>query len=232
MTDHASDIASNFRNGTQQPRTSSWAKRITVGLRTTTSLLLGHLAHNVTLQLHGHKHDLAVRGLGHLLQRLQLPDLHGGGRGKYVGSLTHESGRVNFSTCCNDFGLSNTFLLGSGRKRSGNFGTEDDILDKDTLNGYTPFVSDVSNNLGDFECDGLTLSDYALDCSSANNMSESRLSTLDESLTEIRNSKRSPVRVADLEVNHGINFNVDIVTGDDSLSSNRAYLDFDIDNAK
>jgi hypothetical protein len=87
------------------------------------------LANDVALELHRDEYDLAVRGLGHGLQRLELADLHRGGTRENVGGLTHEARRVHFGTCGDDFGFSDTLLLGSGREGLGDFGGEDDVFD-------------------------------------------------------------------------------------------------------
>jgi len=63
-------------------------------------------------------------------------------------------------------------------------------------------------------------------------MSERRLGTLDQGLTEISDTKGRPVRVSDLEIYNRIDLNVNIVSGDNSLSANGTDLDLDIHNTK
>ena len=214
-------------------------------------MLLGHLANKVTLQLHRHKYDLGARGLGHLLQGLELPDLHGGGRGEDVGSLAHEPGRVDLCAGGDNLGLADTLLLGGGGERGGDLGAEDDVLDEDALDGDTPLIGDVPYDFGNFECNGLALGNDALYGASTDDMAESRLSTLDKCLAQVRDAESSAVRVADLEINDGvaiesgevrgrkfdmkkrdIHLDVYVVAGNDGLSSNWADLDFDVDNTE
>ena len=118
--------------------------------------------------------------------------------------MAHEPGRVDLCTSGDDFRFSDTLLLGGGRERSGYFCAENDILDEDTLDGHAPFVGDVSDNFSDFESDCFTLSDDTLDGPCADDVTESRLGTLGESLTEVTDTKSSTIRAGDLEINNGV----------------------------
>jgi hypothetical protein len=59
-------------------------------------------------------------------------------------------------------------------------------------------------------------------------MSEGRLSPFNESLAEICDTESRPVGVRDLEVDNGVNLDVDVVPGNNRLAANRRYLNFDI----
>ena len=185
------------------------------------------LASDVALKLHGYENNFAVRRFGHLLEGLQLPDLHGRGRGENVGSLPHETGSINFCASSNDLGLSNTLLLCGGRERRGDLGAENDIFDKDPLNSNTPLIRDVANDLGNFESNGLAFSDDALDSTGTNDMTKGGLGTFDESLSKVRDPECCAVGVAYLEIDHR-------VTGArscelDSGNRRETTLHFDID---
>lgn len=93
----------------------------------------------------------------------------------------------------------------------------DTDLDQDSLNGYTPFLSNVADDFRNFEGDHLSFGDKGLHQASTNHMTKSGLSTLDKSLTKIGNSKCGTVRVGYLVIDDRVNFDVDVVTSDDSL---------------
>lgn len=147
------------------------------------------MPHDVALQLHGHKDDLALCGLGHRLKRLELPDLHGRRAGEDVRRLTHKARGIDFGTRSDDLTLSEPLLLGGGRERGGDLGREDDVLDQDALDGDTPLVCDVADDLGDLEGDGLPLGDNGLHSARTDDVAEGRLSTLDESLAQITDAE-------------------------------------------
>jgi hypothetical protein len=158
--------------------------------------------------------------------------------------LTHEPSGVDLCTGGDDFRFSNTFLLRSGRERCRNFGAEDDILNEDTFNGYTPLIRDVTDDFGNLKSDGLALGDDALDGACAYDMTKCGLSTLDESLAEVCNAKCCSIGVADLEVDDRVtekgnislsshedkdmmiaHFNVDVVTGTKFLNLDNLIFD-------
>lgn len=123
---------------------------------------------------------------------------------KDISSLAHKPGSVNLCTSRDDFGFSDTLLLGGRRERSGYLCAENDILDEDALDGHAPLVGDISNNFSDFESDCFTLSDDTLDGPCADDVAESCLGTLGESLTEVADTKSSTVWVGDLEIDDGV----------------------------
>jgi len=95
-------------------------------------------------------------------------------------------------------------LLGSRRQRGRDFGSENDILDKDTFNGDTPLVRDISNDFSNFEGYCLTFGNKALNGACTDDVSECGLSSFDKSLTKVSDSKGCSEGVANLEVNDGI----------------------------
>ena len=58
------------------------------------------------------------------------------------------------------------------------------------------------------------------------------MSSFDEGLAEVGNTESCSVRVGDLEVYDRVNFDVNIVPGDDLLSTNGTDLDFNVDDPK
>lgn len=95
-------------------------------------------------------------------------------------------------------------MLSSAAQTGRNLGAEDDILDQDTLDGDTPLVCDVPDNLGDLERDGFTLGDDGLHGACADDVSQGGLRSLDEGLAQVGDTECGAVRVADLEVDDGI----------------------------
>lgn len=57
---------------------------------------------------------LGVRSPRHVLQRLELTDLNGGGRTEDVGGLSQKSGGVDLGAGGDDLGLSHALGLGGG----------------------------------------------------------------------------------------------------------------------
>lgn len=114
--------------------------------------------------------------------------------------MTHEPGRVDLCAGGDDFRLSDTFLLGSGRERCRHLGAEDDILDEDTFDGYTPLIGYVTDNFGDLKSDSLALGDDTLDGARTYDMTEGGLSTLNECLAEICDTECCSIGIANLEV--------------------------------
>ena len=168
---------------------------------------IGKLCNNIALKLHGHKHNLAVSRLRHVLQCFELSNLHRSGAGKNVCCLSHQSRGIDFCASRNDFGFSNPLLLCSRRERSGHLWREDDILDEDAFNGDTPFVGNIANDLGNLEGNCFTFGDNTLDSACADYVSERRLGPFDECLSEVGDTKCSPVRIANLEVDYRVTFN-------------------------
>ena len=162
------------------------------------------LTHNVILQLHGHKDDLAAGALGHLLQSLELTDLHGGGRGEDVGGLTHQPGGVDLGARGDDLALADALLLRGAGERCGDLGGEDDVLDEDPLDRHAPLVRHVPDDLGDLKRDRFALRDDGLHGARADNVSEGRLRTFCQRLAEVRDAKCGAVRVRDLEIYHRV----------------------------
>jgi len=189
------------------------------------------LTHDVARKLHGDEDDFAVSRFGHLLQGLELPDLHRGGRCEDVCCLAHEPGRVDLGAGSDDLGLAYALLLRGGGEGGGDLGGEDDVFDEDALDGDAPLVGDVADDFGDLERDGLALGDDALHRPGADDVAEGCLGALDERLAEVGDAERRTVGVDDLEVDDGVNFNVDVVAGNDGLSPDGTYLDLDIDYA-
>jgi len=111
-------------------------------------------------------------------------------------------------------------------------GAEDDILDEDTFNGHTPLVSNVPDNFGDLKGNSLALGDDTLYGARAYDMTERSLSTFNERLAEICDAECCSVGVANLEVDDRVNFDVDVITSDDCLSSDWANLNLDVDDAQ
>ncbi len=167
-------------------------------------LRLAELAHDVTLQLHGHKDDLAPGSLRHLLQSLELTDLHGGGGREDVGSLAHEPRGVDLRARGDDLALADALLLRGAGERGGDVGREDDVLDEDALDRDAPLVRDVADDLGDLKCDRFTLRHDGLHRPRADDVSEGRLRALHQRLAQIRDAERGAVRVRDLEVDHRV----------------------------
>ena len=93
--------------------------------------------------------NLAVGRLGHCLHGLEVSDLHGGCGAQDVGGLSHQLGRFDLGTCCNDLGFANTFRLGRHGERILQVVAEDDVLDEHALDPDTPAGRDVFNNLAD-----------------------------------------------------------------------------------
>ena len=158
------------------------------------------LRYNVVLELHGDEDDLGAGGLGHVLKRLQLPDLHSGWGSQDVGSLPHEPSRIHLRTSSDDFRFTDPLLLRGRGKRSGDICGEDDILDENAFDGDTPFVGDVAHDFGNFERDGFTFCHHTLDSARTDNVTKGGLSTLYESLTKVGDTEGGTVRVGDLEV--------------------------------
>ena len=134
----------------------------------------------------------------------QLTDLHGSGAGEDISCLSHETGRVNLRSSGNNLRLSDPLLLSSRRQGSGDFGTEDDILDEDTFNGDTPLIRNVSNDLGDFECNGFTFGDDTLHGTSTDDMTEGSLGSLDQRLSQVADTERRAVGIDNLEVDNRV----------------------------
>ena len=63
-------------------------------------------------------------------------------------------------------------------------------------------------------------------------MTKCRLSSFDEGLAEVGNTESCSVRVGDLEVYDRVNLDVNIVPGDDLLSTNGTDLDFNVNDPK
>ena len=162
------------------------------------------LRHNIVLEVHRDEDNLGAGSLGHVLERLQLPDLHGRWRSQNVGSLPHEPSRIHLRAGSNDFGFTNPLLLRGRGKRGGNVWGEDDILDEDTLDGDTPLVSDITNDFGDLESDDFALGHDALDSARTDDVAKGCLGALHESLTKVGDTEGSAVRVGDLEVDDRI----------------------------
>ncbi len=78
---------------------------------------LGDEVVNPLLVLHvGDEDDLGVAA-AHLLQRLQIADLHGGLAVEFLGSQTHQLGRLHIRPRRYDFAFGEPALLGGRRKR-------------------------------------------------------------------------------------------------------------------
>jgi hypothetical protein len=121
--------------------------------------------------------------------------------------LSHQAGCVDFSTGSNDFGFTDSLLLSSRGKGGRNFGTEDDILDEDTFNRDTPLVSDIADNFSDFIGNGFSFSYDALNSASTNYVTKGGLSSLDESLAKVSDTKGSAIWIGDLEVDNRVAIN-------------------------
>lgn len=139
---------SNISHASQQPRPARRTRTSPLALPTrrpssTASPLsptptppCNQLRRHIALQRHRHKHNLRVRALRHSLESLQLPDLHRGGAGEYVGCLTHEACCVDFGAGGDDFGFTDTLLLGGGGERGCDFGGEDYVFDPGEVGGF------------------------------------------------------------------------------------------------
>lgn len=127
--------------------------------------------------------------------------MHGRRRSQYIGGLSHQASSIDFSTGSNDFGFTDSLLLSGRGKGSRNFGTEDDILDEDTFDRDTPFVSGIANNFCNFIGNGFPFGNDALDSTSTNYMTKRGLRPLDERLAKISDTEGSTIRVGNLEVN-------------------------------
>ena len=150
--------------------------------------------------MHRDEDNLGAGSFGHVLESLQLPDLHSCRGSQDVGGLPHESGRIHLRTGSNDLGFTEPLLLRGRGERGGNLRGEDDIFDEDTLNGDTPFVGDVANDFCNFESDGFTLCHDALDSACADNVTKGGLGPLHEGLAKVGDTEGSPIWVGDLEV--------------------------------
>ena len=209
-----------------------------------------HLRYDVVLKVHRNEDNLGTGGLGHILKRLQLPDLHSRWRSQDIGSLPHEPSRIYLRAGSDDLRFTDPLLLRGRGKRVGNLRGEDDILDEDALDGDTPFVSGVANDFCDFEGDCFTLGHDVLDSTCADNMTKGGLSTLDESLAKVRDTEGRTIWVDDLEVDDRVavrddlvrgpdeciglytHRDIDIVPGDDLLHTDRNDSDLDVHGAK
>jgi hypothetical protein len=167
-------------------------------------LRLAKLTHDVALQLHGDKYDLASGGLRHLLQGLELTDLHGGWGSEDVGGLTHEPRGVDLCAGGDDLALADALLLRGAGERGGDLGGEDDVLDEDALDRDPPLVRDVADDLGDLKRDRFALRHDGLHGARAHDVSEGRLCALYQSLAQIRDAECGAVRVRDLEIDDGV----------------------------
>ena len=114
--------------------------------------------------------------------------------------MTHEARGVDFCAGSDDLGFSETLALRSGGQRRGHLGREDDVLNEDALNGNTPLVRDVADDLGNLEGDGLALGDDGLDGARADDVAEGGLRALDEGLAKVADAEGGAVGVGDLEV--------------------------------
>ena len=134
------------------------------------------------------------------LTSLQLPDLHRRRRSQDICRLPHQARRVDLRPRRDDLTLTQALLLRGGGQARRNLGREDDVLDEDALDGYTPLVRDVADDLGNLEGDGLALGDDGLDGARADDVAEGGLRALDEGLAEVADAEGSAVGVGDLEV--------------------------------
>lgn len=204
------------------------------------------------MELHRDEDDLGAGSLGHVLKSLQLPDLHSSRRSQDISSLPHESSRIYLRAGSDDFGFTDPLLLRSRGKRGGNILGEDDILDEDTFDGNTPLVCGITNNFRDFESDGFALGNDTLDGTCTDDVTEGGLGTFYESLTKVGDTKGCPIGVSNLEVNDRVavrevfqsgtrvgadrfvypHYDIDIVPGDDLLTSDLDNLDLDVYGAK
>ena len=150
--------------------------------------------------MHRDEDNLGAGSLGHVLESLQLPDLHSGRRSQNIGGLPHESGRIHLRAGSDDFGFTEPLLLRGRGKRGGNLCGEDNVLDEDTFDGDTPFVGDVTDDFGDFESDSFTLSYDALDGTCADDVTQGGLGALNESLAKVGDTEGCSVWVGNLEV--------------------------------
>ena len=158
------------------------------------------MTHDIALQLHWHKDDLAASSLGHLLKRLELTDLHGRGRREDVGRLAHEASSVDLSAGGDDLALTDALLLRGAGEGCRDLGGEDDVLDEDALDSDTPLVCDVADDLGDLERDSLAFRDDGLDRTCADDVSQGRHGSLHERQAEIPDAERGTIGVHDMEI--------------------------------
>jgi len=133
---------------------------------------------DVTLELHGHKDHFAIRTLRHLLQRLQLPNLHSSRRSQDIRSLPHQPSRVYLCPSRDDLCFSNSLLLSSGGQGGGDFLAKDDVFDENAFDVDTPFVGHVPYDFGNFESNGFTFGDDTLNCAGSDNLTQGGLGTL------------------------------------------------------
>lgn len=61
-------------------------------------------------------------------------------------------------------------------------------------------ISHISHDLSDFKRNGFTFSYHALDCTRTDDVTEGRLSSFDEGLTQVGDTECGAVGVRDLEV--------------------------------
>ena len=134
------------------------------------------------------------------LTSLQLPNLHRRRRRQDIRRLPHQARRVDLRPRRDDLTLTQALLLRGGGQARRNLGREDDVLDEDALDGYTPLVRDVADDLGNLEGDGLALGDDGLDGARADDVAEGGLRALDKGLAKVADAEGGAVGVGDLEV--------------------------------
>jgi hypothetical protein len=166
-----------------------------------------------TVRSRRHKDDLRVRRLGHLLHRLQVPDLHSRRRAQNIRSLAHKLSRLDLGARRDDLGLSGTLALRRHAERLLQVLAEDEVLDEDALAGRTPaaggLLDDLADRLGNF----LAALDHVLEHTGADHVAEGGLGALDQGLADVGDAEGGFVGGGDVVVDDGGELQVDVVFG-------------------
>jgi hypothetical protein len=177
----------------------------------------------------GQEDDLAVGSLGHSLHGLEVSDLHGRSRAEDVGGLSHKLGGLDLGAGSDDLGFTNPLGLSGHGKRVLEIVAEDDVFDEHGLNLHTPAHGDVFDDFTNGLSDLLTALDDILENACTDDVTESGLGTLNESLTDVGDAKSGLVRRGDMVVNDGRKVEGNVVFCHADLARHLDDLDLDID---
>lgn len=127
-----------------------------------------------------------------------------------------------------NFALTNSLALGSHGERVLQVLAKDDVLDEHALNLDTPAGGDILNDFTDGLSNLFTALDDVLQDTSTDNVAQSGLSTLNESLADVGDAKGGLMGRDDVIVNDGSEAQSDIVLGHTRLLRYLGDLDLDI----
>lgn len=186
------------------------------------------------LLLHGlvlrwQEDNLGVCRLGHLLHRLEVPDLHGRRAAQDIGGLPHQLGGFDLGAGRNDLGLTGTLALRGHGQRVLQLLAEDDVLDEHTLDLDAPAGRDLLDNVADVLCDLFAALDDVLQDARADDVAERRLGSLDERLPDVADAEGGAVRRHDAVVDDGGEPQGDVILCHADLLGHLDELNLDVD---